>query len=96
MRPLAAVACGILAVVVVGSVWRCPPRREVSGGIAYESSSYVVSPLTRPSVQCTPAFPWPDDWWAPWVLLVAVALVSWALMTVVSMLMRGEPDDGGG
>jgi hypothetical protein len=30
------------------------------------------------------------------VLLFAVTVVTWALITVVSNLMRGEPDDGGG
>ncbi|MDN4615161.1 hypothetical protein P5G50_11955 [Leifsonia sp. F6_8S_P_1B] len=92
VRPLGAVACGLLAVIVVGSLWRCPPRRVESGGVAYDSSSYVVSPFSRPSAQCTSALPWPDDWWAPWVLLVAVSLVAWALFVVVGMLAHSEPE----
>jgi hypothetical protein len=94
VRPVAAVACGIVAVLVVGSVWRCPPRRVVSGDVAYESSSYVVNLLSRPSAQCTSAFPWPDDWWAPWVLLIGVSVVVWAIIVAVGMLQRDE--SGGG
>lgn len=93
VRPAVAVTCGILAVIAVGSLWRCPPRRVESGGVAYDSSNYVVSLMSRPSAQCTGALPWPDDWWAPWVLLVAVSLVTWALIVVVGMLIQGESGD---